>query len=104
MVDQAYQRLQFPPGKGACREATQYLQMIAHVTIKEPGTNGHDGAGKGCSSDINAKLMRLNQQGGLDAHTCIIDLMSIRSLWHTINGANSSESETNQQEGAEELI
>jgi hypothetical protein len=65
--------------------------MIAHVTIKESGTNGHDDAGKGCSSDINAKLMQLNQQGRLDAHTCIIDLMSIGSLWHTINGANSPE-------------
>jgi hypothetical protein len=65
--------------------------MIAHVTIKEPGTNGHDGAGKGCSSDTNAKLLQLNQQGGLDAHTCMIDLMSIGSLWHTINGANSPE-------------
>jgi hypothetical protein len=85
MVDQTYQRPQFQ------REATRYLHMIAQVTIKEPGTNGHDDAAKGCSSAINAKLMQLNQQGGLDAHTCIIDLMSIRSLWHTINGANSPE-------------
>jgi hypothetical protein len=65
--------------------------MIAHVTIKEPGTNGHDDAGKGCSSDINAKLMQLNQQGGLDAHTCTIDLQSIGSLWHAINGVDSLE-------------
>jgi hypothetical protein len=64
--------------------------MIAHVTIKEPGTNGHNDAGNGCSSDTNAKLLQLNQQGGLDAHTCTIDLKSIGSLWHAINGANSS--------------
>jgi hypothetical protein len=41
--------------------------------------------------DINAKIMQINQQGELDAHTCTIDLMSIGSLWHTINGANSPE-------------
>jgi hypothetical protein len=46
--------------------------MIAHATIKEPGRNGHDDAGKGCSSDINATLMQLNQQGGLDAHISLL--------------------------------
>jgi hypothetical protein len=93
MVDRAYQRPQFQscPGKEAYREATRYLHMIAHVTIKEPRTNGHDDAGNGCSSDTNAKLLQLNQQGGLDAHTCIIDLMSVGSLWHIINSASSPE-------------
>jgi hypothetical protein len=73
--------------------------MIAHVKIKEPGTNGHDDAGKGCSSDINAKLMQLNQQGGLDAHTCTIDLKSIGSLWHATNGANSTDAKQSSKRG-----
>ncbi|EDP49855.1 hypothetical protein AFUB_078880 [Aspergillus fumigatus A1163] len=35
--------------------------------------------------------MQLNQQSGLDTHTGTIDLTSIGSLWHAINGANSPE-------------
>jgi hypothetical protein len=62
--------------------------MIAHVIIKNLERVDMMTQAEAASQDISA-IMQLNQQGELDAHTCTIDLMSIGSLWHTINGANS---------------
>lgn len=53
--------------------------------------------------DINAKIVQSNQHDGLDAHTCIINLMLIRLLQNTINSVNTR-NKTNQQEGTEELM
>lgn len=44
--------------------------------------------------DINSKIMQLNQQGRLDAHTCTIHSMSIWSRWHAINGVDNLEVNT----------
>jgi hypothetical protein len=44
--------------------------MIAHVIIKNPERVDMITQAEAAPQDINAKIMQLNQQGGLDAHTC----------------------------------
>ncbi|KAH2409897.1 hypothetical protein KXV53_006213 [Aspergillus fumigatus] len=80
-----------PFHKEAYKEATRYLHMIAHVIIKNPERGDIMRQAEAALKEINAKIMQLNQQSGLDTHTGTIDLTSIGSLWHAINGANSPE-------------
>jgi hypothetical protein len=68
--------------------------MIAHVIIKNPERVDTMTQVEASPQDINAKIMQLNQQGGLDAHTCIFDLKLIWSLWHAISGVNNPEANT----------
>jgi hypothetical protein len=78
--------------------------MIAQVIIKNPERVDMMTLAEAAPQDINAKIMQLNQQGALDAHTCTTNLKSIGSLWHAINGGNSPEGKTNQQGGTEKLM
>ncbi|KAH2011693.1 hypothetical protein KXW40_005927 [Aspergillus fumigatus] len=80
-----------PFHKEAYKEATRYLHMIAHVIIKNPERGDIMRQAEAALKEINAKIMQLNQQSGLDTHTGTIDLTSIGSLWHAINSANSPE-------------
>jgi hypothetical protein len=65
--------------------------MNAHAIIKKPERTAMMTQAEAAPQDINSKIMQLNQQGSLDAHTCTIHLMSIWSRWHDINGVNSLE-------------
>jgi hypothetical protein len=45
--------------------------MIVHVIIKNPERVDMITQVEAAPQDINAKIMQLNQQGRLDAHTCV---------------------------------
>jgi hypothetical protein len=62
--------------------------MIAHAIIKKPERMVMMTQAEAAPQDINSKITQLNLQGRLDAHTCTIQLMSIWSCWHAMNGVN----------------
>jgi hypothetical protein len=62
--------------------------MIARAIIENPERMAMMTQAEAAPQDINSKITQLNLQGRLDAHTCTIQLMSIWSRWHAINGVN----------------